>query len=110
MKNNLAVALEELARINEEVLSVLSSVLTSSNKILRVIASQIPADPQSVEYMNVEECAAFLKLTIPHLYRLTSEHKIPYSKPGRTLRFNKQEIIDWIGKHRVATDAELLGG
>jgi excisionase family DNA binding protein len=47
---------------------------------------------------------------VPHLYRLTSEHKIPFSKPGRTLRFNKQEIIEWVDKHRVATDVELLGG
>lgn len=108
--NNYSFALREVARVQEEVAKTFSSLMLSSSQFMRELADQIPQSSQDVVYFNVEECASFLKISVPHLYRLTSEHKIPFSKPGRTLRFNKQEIIEWVAKHRVATDAELLGG
>lgn len=107
MDNQIAVALEELARVNDEAVRTFSAVLLSANVVLREIAAQIPTESESVEYLNMEECAAFLKIPLQHLYKLTSKHRIPYHKTGRTIRFDKRELVGWMQQHRVKTDAEL---
>jgi excisionase family DNA binding protein len=58
------------------------------------------------ELMSIDEVAVFLKLTKPTIYGFCSSRKIPYSKKGKRLYFNKTEINDWISQGRIKTVVE----
>jgi len=46
---------------------------------------------------NFVETAKYLSLSQSHLYKLTSQRKIPYHKPnGKYLYFFKDELDEWI--------------
>jgi len=48
------------------------------------------------EVMTVREVAAFLKLSQATIYRLAQAKKIPAMKIGRTWRFQKQLVEEWM--------------
>jgi excisionase family DNA binding protein len=58
------------------------------------------------ELMSIDEVAVFLKLSKPTIYGFCSSRKIPYSKKGKRLYFNKTEINDWISQGRIKTLVE----
>ncbi|MDP8202226.1 MAG: helix-turn-helix domain-containing protein [Candidatus Tenebribacter burtonii] len=43
-------------------------------------------------YMNVRECAEYLRMSKASLYQLTSKKKIPHTKIGKTIVFRKKDI------------------
>ena len=48
------------------------------------------------EVFNVEEAAKYLNISTGHLYRLTSTHEIPFSKPnGKHIFFERKALDDW---------------
>ena len=62
----------------------------------------------SKEVLSIDECAAFTNLSVPHLYRLTSQRIIPFYKPqGGKIYFKKSEIENWLLQGRQATDSEI---
>jgi excisionase family DNA binding protein len=49
------------------------------------------------EYMDVSEVSSMLKLSVSHVYTLTSSKKIPHIKLlGKKLLFKKEDIQDWL--------------
>jgi len=46
--------------------------------------------------LRIDEVAAILRQSKSHVYRLTSQKKIPFRKKGKTLFFMSMEIFDWI--------------
>lgn len=58
--------------------------------------------------LNVEEAAAFLDLSVSHLYSLTSKGKIRHYKPsGKRLYFMREDLLDYIRGGRVSTEEEI---
>lgn len=55
------------------------------------------------ELMNVEEAAEFLKISVAALYTKVSRYEIPYSKPGKRLYFERDELIKWIQQSKRKT-------
>lgn len=47
---------------------------------------------------TTEDVARELKVSIRHVYRLTSENKIPFAKIGRLVRFSPDQIVEWLKK------------
>ena len=47
--------------------------------------------------LNATETAKYLSISNSHLYKLTSQRKIPFHKPsGKYLYFYKHELDEWI--------------
>lgn len=61
------------------------------------------------EVLTSTEAAQYLGLSKARLYKLTSERLIPHYKSGRLVYFNREELIAWMQRNRVATAAELEG-
>ena len=59
------------------------------------------------EVLTSDEAAAYLGITKSALYKLTMGRKIPFYKSAKLCYFDRQEIIDWMKAHRVATKEEL---
>lgn len=53
------------------------------------------------ELLTVEELSKKLKVSIPHIYSLKAQHKIPFVKVGESLRFRPSEIEAWLNKTAV---------
>ena len=53
------------------------------------------------EYMNIQQVAQHVKLSVATLYRLTMEHRIPCFKIGGRLVFDPEKIEEWVESHMV---------
>lgn len=62
---------------------------------------------QSEEILTVKEAAEYLNLSIYSIYAKTSRKEIPYHKSGRKLHFFKVDLINWLKKTRIKTNAEI---
>lgn len=52
--------------------------------------------------MTYQELSARLGLSVSYLRRLVMLREIPYIKIGRTVRFNPDDIDNWVSDRRVA--------
>ena len=56
----------------------------------------------------MDEAAKMLGVSKMYLYRLTCRRAIPFYKPtGHIIRFDREELADFIRGGRVATEVEL---
>lgn len=55
--------------------------------------------------MNVEEVAAYLRVAPVTIYRLAQRGEIPSAKVGRSWRFQREAIDQWLAE-QAATAAE----
>jgi excisionase family DNA binding protein len=53
--------------------------------------------------MDIESVAAILGVQVRHVRRLVAERRIPFVKWGHLLRFDPEEIANWIEAARVPT-------
>ena len=69
----------------------LSSVLTKLSEIEKLL---IRKDDTPINFV---QAAQYLSISHSHLYKLTSQRKIPFHKPsGKYLYFFKRELDEWI--------------
>ncbi|AOW19604.1 MULTISPECIES: helix-turn-helix domain-containing protein [Flavobacteriaceae] len=60
------------------------------------------------EVLNFNDACSYLDISASHLYKLTSQKKIPHFCPqGKKLYFNRQELDIWLQRNRQSTDAEI---
>lgn len=60
------------------------------------------------DILNASKAAEYLCITKGLLYKLTSQHRLPFFKPmGKRIFFRKSELDQWLNAGRVATEAEL---
>jgi excisionase family DNA binding protein len=52
--------------------------------------------------IDVHVVADVLGITIRHVQRLVAEHRIPFLKVGRFVRFDPAELNVWLDEQRVA--------
>ena len=52
------------------------------------------------EVLNIEELAAYLKISKSTLYKVVREGKIPCQKVGKHWRFRKEAIDRWLEEDR----------
>ena len=83
--------------------------MNNSNTILNkltAIESLLEATSQT-KPLNLVEAAKFLDLSESHLYKLTSERRIPHFKPnGKKIYFDKSELIQWLKRKPAKTREE----
>ena len=60
-----------------------------------------------VKPRTLVEAAKFLDLSPSHLYKLTSERKIPHFKPnGKKIYFDESELVQWFKRNPARTQEE----
>tara|TARA_R110002074_G_scaffold310483_1_gene481346 strand:- start:3668 stop:3985 length:318 start_codon:yes stop_codon:yes gene_type:complete len=59
------------------------------------------------EIMSLQQLADYLDVSKSSIYKMTSSNKIPHSKRGKKLYFNKEEITYWALENKVLTQEEL---
>ncbi len=83
--------------------------MNNSNTILNkltAIESLLEATNQA-KPLTLVEAAKFLNLSQSHLYKLTSEHKIPHLKPsGKKIYFDESELVQWLKRNPARTQEE----
>ena len=83
--------------------------MNNSNTILNkltAIESLLEATNQT-KPLTLVEAAKFLDLSPSHLYKLTSERKIPHFKPnGKKIYFDESELVQWLKRKPARTQEE----
>ncbi len=60
------------------------------------------------EVLNFNETCGYLDISASHLYKLTSQKKIPHFCPqGKKLYFNRKELDEWLQRNRQSTNVEI---
>ncbi len=59
------------------------------------------------QVMNFNDMLAYTGMSESKLYKLTSARKIPFSKVGRSLYFNRIQIEEWLMSNPSLTDDQL---
>ncbi|OJW17981.1 MAG: hypothetical protein BGO48_15475 [Mucilaginibacter sp. 44-25] len=69
-----------------------------------------PEVTEKDDLLNVEEAAAFLKISAASLYTKVSRKEIPFSKPGKRLYFSRSDLQEWVNssKHKTGTEIRSL--
>ena len=57
------------------------------------------------ELLDVNELAQHLGVNVRHVRRLVAERRIPFIKWGHLLRFDPDEIVDWLEYNRRRIEA-----
>lgn len=57
--------------------------------------------------LNFSDMLAYTGMSESRLYKLTSSRKIPFSKVGRSLYFDKHQIDKWLLSNPNVTDDEI---
>lgn len=52
------------------------------------------------EIWRVEDLARFLKISKSYAYKLAEAAKIPHVKLGKSLRFDKEDVIRWFEEQK----------
>lgn len=52
------------------------------------------------EFLNIDELSQFLGVPKSWIYERTRKDEIPHTKLGKYLRFNAQEIREWLKKYQ----------
>jgi excisionase family DNA binding protein len=65
-----------------------------------VTSTQRSAIASSVKLLDYEELADWLNDSIRHLRRLVQEGRIPYLKVGHFVRFDPEQVRQWLEDNR----------
>jgi excisionase family DNA binding protein len=59
------------------------------------------------EFLTIDDLSEYLNIKKSTLYSLVENEELPHYKIGRLVRFRRDELDNWVGKHRrERTDAE----
>lgn len=58
--------------------------------------------------LTVKEAAEFLKLSVPTMYTLIHENRIPHMKSAKRVYFLKEDLLAYLKKGRRKTREEIL--
>ena len=80
---------------------------TEDLQAIKDLLQEVQGSPKEV--LTSDEAAAYLGVSKSCIYKLTMGRKIPHykSEGGKLCYFDRQEIINWMKAHRVATQEEL---
>ncbi|MBL0202410.1 MAG: helix-turn-helix domain-containing protein [Chitinophagaceae bacterium] len=57
--------------------------------------------------LDIDEAAAYIKLSVPSIYRLVGENNLPVIKKGKKLLFQKNALTAWLLEGRRMTSNEI---
>ena len=84
--------------------------MENSNIILEKLTTieNLLEETNQTKPLTLPEAAKFLDLSPSHLYKLTSERKIPHFKPnGKKIYFDEYELVQWLKRKPARTLEEI---
>jgi len=75
--------------------------------ISEALNNQSSDSSDSKTVMSINEVIDYIGISKAHCYKLTSAQKIPFSKRGRKLYFDKNEIDNWLLANPTKTSKQL---
>ncbi len=64
----------------------------------------LPSSPKDLpRLLNVTQVAETLGVDVRHVRRLIHERRIPFIKWGHLIRFDPDEIAEWLDRHRYVS-------
>lgn len=91
-----------------ELPEVVRQLFEKVERIEVLLARLEPREPDENELLNIEEAAAFLKVSVAALYTKVSRQEIPFCKPGKRLYFNRIDLKEWVRLGKRKTVSELM--
>ncbi len=77
-------------------------------KIIQYDKDSLPTDkPAPRRIMSLAEFCEYAGLTKQTAYKLTSAQKVPHSKRGKRLYFDREKVDAWLLENQVATQTEI---
>jgi excisionase family DNA binding protein len=61
----------------------------------------IPENLVNKKFISPKELKETLGISLPTVYRLIESRKLPFFKIGKSLRFLREDIIDYLETHRI---------
>lgn len=61
----------------------------------------IPENLVNKKFLSPKELKDVLGISLPTVYRLIESRKLPFFKIGKSLRFLREDIIDYLENHRI---------
>lgn len=77
-------------------------------KLLRRIEPVQAPFGASVELLDLKQTAVFLRVSVPTIRRLQQQREVSFIKVGRSIRFAKSDLIDYLTRKRVPAIHELM--
>ncbi len=78
----------------------------SELKRLLLQQSNEPA-PSADELMTVQECAKFLRLSVPTIYNLIHKGEIPMLKRAKRCYFTREDLLNYLKEGKRKSNAEI---
>ena len=54
------------------------------------------SQPETLAWLTIPQLADMLQITHRHIRRLIAEDRIPVTRVGGRIRFNRDRILDWL--------------
>ena len=89
------------------------SIIERLDRIEKLLVSLVPTDAAMTnahfnkEILTLKELCSYLELSASHVYKLTSQNEIPFTKRSKRIYFVKKDIDDWLKKYRQTTKDEI---
>lgn len=94
----------------EKLPEVVGKLFEKVERIEQMLEQLCPQQTGGDELLNIQEAAAYLKVSVQSIYARVNRLEIPVMKPGKRLYFSKAELREWVGRSRRKTAGELIGG
>lgn len=91
---DLADAVEDLLQARKSLDSLTASLAVFVSRMNDEVVKQETA-PEESPYINAEQVAELLGCSKATVYNLTMTRRIPFVKPGKSIRFIKDDIMEW---------------
>jgi len=72
----------------ERIIKIFETLLKKTNRIEK-------------RYLSIDELSQYIGIKKGTIYQWTNQRRIPYSKLGKVLKFDKQKIDNWLKKKEV---------
>jgi len=79
------------------------------SELKRLLLEKVEPQPteQPEKFLNIQETAQFLNLSVPTIYSKVSKRELPCMKRGKRLYFSSTELIEYIKEGRKKSYAEI---
>ena len=87
--------------------TMLTNEISELKRVLLEKREEQPSE-QPETFLNIQEAASLLRLTVPTIYSKHSKGELPgVCKRGKRLYFSKQSLIEWVKEGHKKSNAEI---
>lgn len=88
-------------------LSIYESINEVKSLVNKLLLKGNLTEPEEDKILTVKEASEFTRYSVPSIYRLWNERKLPGFKRGKKLLFGKKELTAWMIEGRRKTVNEI---